>query len=268
MVAWSASSPRLPRAPRGRAPPRPARRCLDVGQLREHGRTLVPLPGSCPPPARAAPLPGRCHLRGRCMSAATNRRRRASSRLEAGVSRSACSASSAAVGRRAPARAPFGPLPRARKRRRRRARPWRVRGDGLVPLAEDTISASRALSRRRRAGVSCPATAVASSGCVNRSRRPSRSRIPASSASGEPTVEPGAHRGLDKGDGRIGERCDRARNHERCGAEAVDARMQELIEVGRESGAPRRAQACRLFAGARLRARARRRDCLARSPRA
>ena len=51
---------------------------------------------------------------------------------------------------------------------------------------------------------------------------------------GEPWVEAGTEYGFEKADGRVGERRDSAHELECHGAEAVDAGVQELVEVGRD----------------------------------
>ena len=131
---WSPGArrlPQLPRAPRGRARPplaglawTPARRARTVARS---------LPGAAAARARSSKAVARSVSPARlCMSAAMNRRRRASSGLEAGVSRSACSARSAAA-----AGAPRTCAVRAASSRTDgdlagRARPWRARGGALV----------------------------------------------------------------------------------------------------------------------------------------
>ena len=49
---------------------------------------------------------------------------------------------------------------------------------------------------------------------------------------GEPGVEPSSECRLHESDGRVGERCDGARDFERRGSEAVEALVQEVVEVG------------------------------------
>ena len=195
------------------------------------------------------------------MSAARRRRRRASSDVRR---------------RREPKR-----LLRQLGGRRRRAagvrRPRGVledRGDLAIGLGRGEREVARSFlggrDDRRRAvraatggatGVWRAATADPSSGWVNRRRSPSSSRIRASSASARPASAAATDGGFHEGDGRIGERRDSARDLERRGAEAVEARVQELVEVGgnREllAGSERAASALERA----LRARARRRGC-------
>ena len=149
MVAWSESSPSAPRRPRGRGRPRLAGlagRRRAVRRRRALDPRLQQLHALLEQRGRSAVSPARL-----CMSAATNSRRCASSGF-AGVSvealarrarrpsRRAAPCAVWAASSRVDATSPSG-LAVARAR-------WRARSS-----AEETISASRACSDRRRAGV-------------------------------------------------------------------------------------------------------------------
>ena len=203
-------------------------------------------------PARAGRSPARCHRRRRASRprgrAASWRRRHPSG----GVSRSACSASSAAA----------AGAPRARADRAASSSVAAISRFGSVVASArcrarsslvGTIVARRACSARRRDGTWWATTAEPSSGWVNRRRSPSSSRILAARVSVEAGLRIALRRPLrrePRSDRRAPRRSAPRREPPR--SRRVEAGAQELVEVGRDRQLlSRRERAATALEGAR-----------------
>ncbi len=244
---------RPPRVPRGRA------RLRLAGVVWTPARCATTVARSSPGAAVVSRLFEQSRCSGVVPRAVVHRRRRGTgadarrSGLDGGVSRSACSASSAAA-----AGAPRACAVRAASSRSRgdvrlgsavASARWRARSS-----ADGTTSASRACRDLRRAGVWRATTAEPSSGCVNLTSLAVELENPRVERLGEPRVEASAERRFQERDGRVGQGCDGVRNLARLGAEAVDSRVQELVEArrNRELVAGRERAASSLERGSQL----------------
>ena len=267
MVARSASSFRLPRARRGRAL---STSCgLAWTRARWRGRSRARPPAVSQLSARSSRSIARGVSPARpCMSAARRTRRRGVVPTRGRCEPKRLLGQLGGRRRRATDVRRSGGLLEDRSDVASRARPWRARGGARVP---------QRMARRRRAA---RAATVRRAGVWRASNRRAEQRMGESHAARRQARE-SARRAPRRARGRSERRAPLPRAATVGSASAATARATSSAagprpsrrscrssSSRRGSGAPRPTRACRLAAGARLRARARRRDCRARSPRA